>query len=225
MRERGQASVETVALVAAALALAAALLLGVVGLAPPLASALGHALSHELAPGAPTAPGLDGFERQLLDAATSPDDDGPTLLDLRTRLRSRLARPAADAAFAAVLRPLVERALAAHAIDSTAAQIELVDGTTEDAWLQEHFHPGLLGRVARLALGSAGSPGAIFSLADDLGLLGDDATDGIEPGHAAGDVVVEVAGGSRRVVLRRRSESGLTIVAAGRPGARGSEGR
>ena len=79
-----------IALIAAALALAAALLLGVARLGPPLAATLGAGALGRLAPGTPTAPGLDGLERALLAGATSPDADGPTLLDLRTRLRSRL---------------------------------------------------------------------------------------------------------------------------------------
>ena len=59
MRERAQASVETIALMAAAAALAAALALGVVRLGPPLASVIGQALAGVVAPAAPTAPGLD----------------------------------------------------------------------------------------------------------------------------------------------------------------------
>ena len=92
MRERGQASVETVALIAVALAVAAALLLGVAGFGPAFTSTLVRALSGVIAPGSERAPGLDGLEVALLDGATSPDADGPTLLDVRTHLRRGSAR-------------------------------------------------------------------------------------------------------------------------------------
>ena len=68
MRERGQASVETVALIAAVLALAAALLFGIARFSAPLAAALGRALSGVVAPGTPAAPGLDGLESAILAA-------------------------------------------------------------------------------------------------------------------------------------------------------------
>jgi hypothetical protein len=212
MRERAQASVETVALLAAALALAAALVLGVVRLAPPLASALAHALSGAFATGVPTAPGLDRFEHVLLSGATSPDADGPTLLDVRAHLRSRLDRPAADAAFAAILRPLVAEAFAAQSIEDEPGAITIVDRASEDAWLRRRFHPGRLQAVARLAIGLAGLPGALFSLADDLGLARDEPVDAIEPGRAAGDVVVQVGAPYRQVILRREPGRGLTPI-------------
>ena len=211
MRERAQASVETIALIAAALALAAVLLLGVVRLAPPLAAALGQALSGVFQSGDPTAPGLDGFEHALLSAATGPDADGPTLLDLRTQLRSHLDRAAADAAFATVLRPLVTGALATRAIDAPAGAIAIVDRATEDAWLHDQFHPARLREAAELLVGLAGTPGAVIALAHEAGLGADEPVDGIAPGHAAGDVVVRV-NGIRDVVLRRQEGSGLTVI-------------
>ena len=212
MRERAQASVETVALLAAALALAAALVLGVVRLAPPLASALAHALSGAFATGVPTAPGLDRLEHVLLSGATSPDSGGPTLLDVRAHLRSRLDRPAADAAFAAILRPLVAEAFAAHSIEDEPGTITIVDRASEDAWLRRRFHPGRLQAMARLAIGLAALPGAIFSLADDLGLARDEPVDAIEPGRAAGDVVVQVGAPYRQVILRREPGRGLIPI-------------
>ncbi len=129
MRERAQASVETAALMAAAAALVAALALGVIRFGPPLASVIGQALSGIVAPAVPLAPGLDDLERALLAAATSADADGPTLLDVRTQLRSRLAPSAADAAFAAVIRPLVARTLAADSIASEPGSIAIVKRT------------------------------------------------------------------------------------------------
>ena len=141
MRERAQASVETIALLAAAMAIAAALMLAVVRLGPPLVASISQALSSAFGPSAPTAPGLDPLERLVLERATSADDEGPTLLDLRTHLRSRLTRPEADAAFMAILRPLAARALSADAIDGGPGRIELVDRATEDQWLRDRFHP------------------------------------------------------------------------------------
>src|SRR5260221_14734751 len=101
MRERAQASVETIALLAAVIALAAALMLGVARLGPPLAGSIGDALSGAFDPGAAVAPGIDPFERLLVASATSPDPDGATFLDLRTSLRARLAPNDADAVFTA----------------------------------------------------------------------------------------------------------------------------
>jgi hypothetical protein len=215
MRERAQASVETIALTAAALALAAALLLGVIRLGPPLAATLGQALSGVFSPRTPTAPDLDGLERALLGGATSAGADGPTLLDLRTRLRSRLGRPAADAAFDAILRPLVAEALAARSIEEEPGKIAVVDRVSEDAWLRDRFHPGRLQQVAEIAIGFAGLPGAMVSLADDIGLTADEPADAIEPGRAAGDIVVRFGRDFRRVILRRQPGSGLTVIADG----------
>ena len=211
MRERAQASVETIALLAAALALGAALLLAMVRLGPPFAASIGQALSGAFGAGSPTAPGLDPLERVLLAGATSPDADGPTLLDLRTHLRSRLDRPAADAAFAANLRVVVSRTLTADAIDVPAGRIELVDQQTEDAWLRYRFDPGTIERIARVTAGLAGLPGSLYSLAEDVGLVSE--PDTIEPGHAAGDLVVHVGGGPRELILRRQPGGGLTVVA------------
>jgi hypothetical protein len=213
MRERAQASVETIALTAAAVALATALLLGVVRLAPPLASALGQALSHVSAPSEQKAPGLDGLEHVLLAAATSADADGPTLLDLRVHLRSRLDRPSADAAFAAILRPLVAGALATRSIDSRDSDISIVDRAAEDAWLHDRFYPGRLKSSVELGVELLGTPGGIIGLAHDFGLGADEPVDGIEPGRAAGDVVVRVSGGRRELILRRRPGSGLSVIA------------
>jgi hypothetical protein len=210
MRERAQASVETIALLAGAMAIAAALMLATVRLAPPLVSSIGRALSNVFGPSAPTAPGLDPLERLVLAGATSTTAEGPTLLDLRTHLRSRLERSEADAAFAAILWPLTARALSTDAIDGGPGRIELIDRATEDQWLRDHFHPGVLTRVASFALGLAGGPGAIYSLGRDVGLAADEA---IPPGSAAGDVVVQVGSGLREVVLRKQADRGLTVIA------------
>jgi hypothetical protein len=210
MRERAQASVETIALLAAAMAIAAALMLAVVRLGPPLVASISQALSNAFGPSAPTAPGLDPLERLVLERATSATAGGPTLLDLRTHLRSRLARAEADAAFAAILRPLTARALSADAIDGAPGRIELVDRATEDQWLRDRFHPGVVTRFASFALGLAGVPGAIYSLSRDVGLAADEV---IPPGSAAGDVVVQIGGGLREVVLRKQPDRGLIVVA------------
>jgi hypothetical protein len=214
MRERGQASVETIALTAAAVALAAALTMGVIRLGPPLASALGHALSGVVAPtDAARAPGLDALERALLAGATGPAADGPTLLDLRTRLGARLDRPRADAVLASILRPLVDRALAAKSIRSKPESITIVDRATEDAWIRRRFHPGLAQRIGEFTGGLVGGPAAVLSVLEDIGVAADEPPDGIQAGFAAGDVVVQVSGGGyREVILRRRAEQGLVVV-------------
>jgi hypothetical protein len=211
MRERGQASVETVALIALALAVATALLLGITGFASPLTTTLVRALSGVVAPGSPSAPGLDGLEVALLDGATSPDVDGPTVLDVRTHLRSRLGRAAGDAAFAVVLRPLVKQALPADAQDLEIEAIGVTDAATETAWLRSQLHPDLWVRGAEALVGSAGIPGGLYSVGTSLGLLGGDQPDAIAPGAAVGDVAV-VLHGRRTIILRRREGKGLTRI-------------
>ena len=212
MRERAQASVETIALTAAVMALAGMLALGAARLGPPLAESVGDAISGAFAGGTPTAPGLDTFERLLAASATSADPDGATLLDLRTALRARLGQSGGDAAFDATLRPLVARALSQAAIAGAPGSLRVVDRAAEDAWLRERFHPGALSRFKEFAVSASGKAGGISSLSRDAGLRSDE-EDGIEPGRAAGDVVVEVDDGLREVVLRRRPDAGLTVVA------------
>jgi hypothetical protein len=219
MRERGQASVETVALIAVALAVAAALLLGVVRFAPPLAATLAQTLSGILAPSAPTAPGLDGLESALLAAATSPDSEGPTLLDVRAHLRSRLGQAAGDGAFSAVVRPLVERALPSSAAHLEIQSIDVTDTATEAAWLRSRFHPSWSLGASQTVLGLLGPPGAIYALADAFGIAGGELPDALAPGAGAGDVVVTLAGG-RVLALRRRPSSGLTVVGDARTSPR-----
>jgi hypothetical protein len=214
MRERGQASVEAVALMAAAVALAAVLAVGVVRLGPPFASVLRQALSGIVAPGSATAPGLDGLERALLAGATSADADGPTMLDLRSHLRSRLDRAAADTAFAATLKPLVERALADAGIETQPGDVTLVDRASEDSWVRHQRHPGRLQRASELIAGILGSRIRVLAVVGDLGIGAGGPDDAIYPGHAAGDIVVRVDDGAvRDVVLRRRPDKGLTVIA------------
>jgi hypothetical protein len=211
MRERAQASIEVIALLAAVVAVAAALLLAVAAFGPALAASIGHALSGASGPGTPTAPALDRLESMLLDGATSPGPDGPTLLDLRTQLRSRLGIRSADVALDAILRPLVARTLSEQSVAGALGALALVGREDEDAWLRERFHPGLLSRFREFASSVAGKPGAFMTLIRDAGVEAGEA-DGIEPGHAAGDLIAELDDGRRRVVLRRRPESGLAIV-------------
>jgi hypothetical protein len=212
MRERAQASVETIALMAAVVALAGALTLGAARLGPPLAASIGAALSGAFDGGKPEAPGLDPFEHLLVASAMSAAADGATLLDLRTSLRARLGQKTGDAAFAATLRPLVVRALSVGSIEGTPGEIRVVDRSAEDSWLRERFHPGGFSRFKEFAMTASGKAGGIVGLLHDAG-IGSEA-DGIEPGHAAGDIVVEVDDGLREFVLRRRPGAGLTVVAA-----------
>jgi hypothetical protein len=213
MRERAQASVETIALMAAVLALAGALALGAARLGPPLAASIGAALAGAYGGETPVAPGLDPFERLLVASATGADADGATLLDLRTSLRARLGDTSGDAAFAATLRPLVVRVLAAESLKGTPGDIRIVDREAEDSWLRERFHPGALSRLKEFALAAAGKPGAVVEFFRDTG-VGPRVPEAIEPGHATGDVVVEIEGGLRAFVLRRRPDDGLVVVAS-----------
>jgi hypothetical protein len=70
-------------------------------------------------------------------------------------------------------------------------------------------------QAAEIAIGFAGLPGAVVSLADDVGLTADEPADSIEPGRAAGDIVVGFRRGFRQVVLRRQPGSGLAVIADG----------
>jgi hypothetical protein len=212
MRERAQASVETIALMAAVMVIAGALVLGVVRLGPPLAGTIAAEVSGAFGSGSARAPGLDPFERLLVASATSPDADGATLLDVRTSLRARLGRRAGDAAFAATLHPLVVQTLLAAGVDGVAGTTRVVDRVVEDAWLRERFHPGAFGRFKAFAVSASGKGGGLVSLLHDAG-LGSEDVDGIEPGRAAGDVVVEVDDGLHEIVLRRRPGAGLRVVA------------
>ena len=212
MRERGQASVETVALIAAVLALAAALLFGIARFGPPLATTLGQAIAGVFEPGVATAPGLDGLESALLAGATSPDTDGPTILDVRTHLRSRLGRAAGDMAFARALRQVVESALPADAGHVPGMSFAVTDAAFETAWLKTQFHPPASVKAAKTALGLLGEFGALYSLLDSLGVLAHDEPDGIAPGAAAGDVVVRLDS-RRTLILRRRVDRGLVVIA------------
>jgi hypothetical protein len=214
MRERAQASVETVAIMGVAVALAAALALGVVRLGPPFASLLREALSGVFASGTATAPSLDGLERALLSGATSAEADGPTMLDVRTHLRSRLGRVAADTAFNAVVKPLVERALADASIESDADAMTVVDRASEDAWVRHHLNPGRMNRASELVAGSLASRIRLLAVISDLGIGTDGPDDAIQPGNAAGDIVVRVDDGAvRDVVLRRRPGAGFAVIA------------
>ena len=211
MRERGQASVETTALIAVALAIATALLLGVARFAPPYAASLVRALSGVVAPSEQLAPGLDDLEAALVAGATGAGSDGPTLLDVRTHLRSRLGRSAGDAVFARTLRLLVEQALPPDAAGLALAGISITGQALEIAYLRGRLHPDLWTRGATTLVGSAGPVGGAWSLLDSLGVLGGDEPGGLAPGAAAGDVTVALA--HRRVlVLRRLEGAGLAVV-------------
>jgi hypothetical protein len=217
MRERAQASGESIGLVVAVMALAGALAFGVVRLGPAVAASVGRALAGAFGPGAAEAPGLTPFERRLLTSATGAGADGATLLDVRTSLRDRLGEDIGDETFDATVRPLVLRALEDQSITGTPGDVVVVDQQAEDSWLRDRLSPSFVRRAASFAVDNAGPPGALVSFAHDSGLLPDD-IDGIKPGHEAGDLVVAVADDSELFVLRRRPGTGLTIVSALFPG-------
>ena len=212
MRERAQASVETIALMA-------------VG-----RRARGGARAGRRAPRAAVRLGAAGqrspassrrARRRLRDstvssARCSPAPRAPTPTAprcstcARTCARASIAA-AADAAFAATLRPLVERALAARDASSTEpVDIAVVDRAAEDAWVRDRLHPGAPARAAvELAAGRArlAHPGTRGRR--DLGDRRRRApATAIPPGHAAGDVIV------RSTRLPR-----ATSCSAGGPGA------
>jgi hypothetical protein len=211
MRERGQASVETVALIAVALAVATALLLGIAGFGPALMTTLVRAFSGVVAPGSERAPGLDGLEVALLDGATSPDADGPTLLDVRTHLRTRLGQAAGDLAFADVLRPLIAQALPSDADLKDVEAIGVVDAASEKAALHARFHPDLMTQGAGILVGAAGPVGNSYAVLKSLGVVEGDQPDSIAPGSRMGDVIVRLPL-RREIVLRHRRGQGLTVL-------------
>ena len=178
----------------------------------PLAASIGHALSGAFGPGArPLRPSIRSSDccsmaprartRTARRCSTSGRScarasapDRPTPHSPRSCARSSLAR----------FRRGRSRGPPATSRSSTAA--------TEDAWLRARFHPGVLSRFREFAASIAGKPGAVVTLIRDAGLEPDEA-DGIEPGHAAGDVVAELDGGRHEVVLRRRAGAGFTVIA------------
>ncbi len=137
------------------------------------------------------------------------------MLDVRTHLRSRLGRPAADTAFAAVLKPLVERALADAADRGGAGRHHRgrprVGGR---AGCDTGSIPGRLDRASELVAGILASRIRVLAVIGDLGIGFDGPDDAIAPGHAAGDIVVRVDDGAvRDVVLRRRAGAGFAVIA------------
>ena len=176
----------------------------------PLAASIGQALSGAFGPGAPTAPGLDPLERVLLDGATSPGADGPTLLDLRTQLRSRLERPIGRRRIRRDPAP-ARRSRAFGAVDrgGPAATSRSSTAATEDAWLRDALSPGSCSsRFREFAAGIAGKPGAVVSLVREPASSADE-----RGWHRAGPRRgrrrrAGLDGGRREVVLRRRSGSG-----------------
>ncbi len=146
----------------------------------------------------------------MLAAATSPDDDGPTLLDVRTHVRSRLGQRAGDAAFAAAVRPLVASIMPSSLRDETPESFDLVDDAAEARWLRAKLHPGRLKTAAGFAFGLAGTAGGVQSVLGDVGLLDTDEPDGVAPGAGAGDMLVGFPGGAT-LIVRRRSGAGLTV--------------
>ena len=113
-------------------------------------------------------------------------------------LRSRLDRPAADAAFAATLRPLVARALAGAARSrAPPATSRWSTARAEDAWLRDRFHPGLLEQVQGVRRRASPARRARSPRSSTTRASAPASADGIEPGHAAGDLIVHVDDGVR----------------------------
>ena len=214
MRERGQASVETIALTATALALAIALGVGVVRLAPPFAAALARALSGGRRP------------------APRPTHPASTDSSARCSPARRARRPTAHAARSANAPPgaprsagrrrgvlgdpaPARRARARGRLDHVPARRRGRHRAAEDALDPTPAPPGRERRIAETAASLAGTPGAVYSVISDLGITADQPSDGIAAGFEAGDVIVQVRGGGyREVVLRRQPDAGLRVVLA-----------
>ena len=209
MRDRAQASVETIALMAAAAALAAVLILGVVRLGLPLASALGMrsraslprrrprhrastASSGRSSPArrapAPTARRCSTFALACARAsgAAPPTQSSPRRCDRWSQTRSWLARSH---------RPCAPSPSSTALPRTTGCRARL-DSRTGVSALPN----------------SLGVPGAIRLPRTGFHLV-DAPADAFPAGRAAGDVVVQLSGGGySEVVLRRRPKRGLGVI-------------
>ena len=223
MRERAQASVETIALMAAAArARGSARCSASCASAPPLASALGAALSGVVAPGKATAPGLDGLERALLAGATSHRAGRPDAA--RPAHASPLAtRPAA--AQTQRSRPILRRSSHARspdaAIDAEPDDIAVVDRATRGRMGARPPPSRAPAPRADLAIGFACVSGRLFSLAQRSRPDGRRARPTRSSRATPRATLVSLSHGLRDVVLRRPPGSGLAVVADGEAAARG----
>ena len=87
--------------------------------------------------------------------------------------------------------------------------IAIVDRAAEDDWVRDRFAAARALGIAELA----GPPGALRLPSHAISAWAAHPADAFPPGRAAGDVVVQVAGGGyTEVVLRRRPERGLTVI-------------
>ena len=163
MRERAQASVETIALLAAAMAARGRAPAGRRRGSGRRSSRRSARRSRVRSARAPRR--RRGSIRSSGWCSTVPRAPRPTGRRCSTcaRICARAStRPEADAAFAAILRPLdCTRALGG--CRSTEAQVASSSSTARPRthWLRDRFHPGVVTRFASFALGLAGGPGAI----------------------------------------------------------------
>ena len=213
MRERAQASVETIALTAAALALAAALILGVVRLAPPLAAALSARCPGWSHPPRPRHP-----SSTISSAPCSTRRRVPLPTARRCSTCGRISAPASPAP-----RPSGVRDDAAPARRRRARCAR----RPRRARRHRRRRPRDGGRMggARASIRASGRsrprdrirerarapslprPGPRVSTAESYG-------DAIQPGRAAGDVVVSLRPmDCAEIILRRTPGSGLAVVA------------
>ena len=189
----------------------------------PLAASLGQALSGVFAPGAPDRarprrararaarrrhePGRrrPDAARPAHAAALAPRlADRPTRHSPRSCARSSLARSR---------RRSIEADAGRHRRSSTAA--------TEDAWLRDRFHPGVLSRLEEFAVELAGQPGAVVSLMRDAGLEPD------EPRTASSPATPRATSSCGSTRHRATSSCGAVRERTRRssPSARGSRSR
>ena len=171
MRERAQASVETIALMAAALALAAVLLLGVV--APRAAARVGARARRSRASSRRAS-----RRRRASTGSSAPCSPAPPA---RTPTARRCSTCARTCARASIAPPRTPRSPPSCGRSSSARSrrrrstaepgaIAIVDRATEDAWLREPaFTRRDCDRAAELVVGLAGRAIRVFAVIGDLG--------------------------------------------------------
>ena len=240
MVEHGQATIEGIGITAVVAILLAALAVGLGPSAGPLGSAVAGALDRALAgpADAHVDDGLTDAERQLAAIVQhgGGDGDAPDVADLADALDARLGPVLGALTLARAIRTIVA-AEPAHPcvvpgiygsrqifspVAGTSPTIRVTDRAEQDRWVSDALAENPL---AELAMGAAGlvpvfTPAVAF--ADIADALPEEApADGVEPGHRAGDIVIEqpVAGDANAArktvrvrVLRSSGGDALRIV-------------
>ena len=211
MVEHGQATVEGVGIAVAITALLAALALGMGPSAGSLAAAVAGALGRA----------IPGPSHEKLDDGLTDDErgiarivrrgggaDSPDLADLAALLDARLGTIVGRLVLARVAQQLVANEPARpcvipgsygshetyRPVPGSAPSIHVTTRSEQDRWVRSALAGHPVAELIVSGLGVIPVLGSVVALADVARELPEDAPlDGIEPGHRAGDIVIEQA--------------------------------